>query len=281
MVSPASAGRSRSVAHEDAASAPDPPVATRPVMGMPKAGLRIAIQERPQQRIFHGLASPALLYLVVGTALGLGALGKVTLSPERGSINSLAFSVLFSPVILFVVYGALRLRSSCVVDRQRGRIRVRERSYFSRFEADFALDTAIEVRLAVRPETPIVGTPARYGVYLRLPGGFYQVLAANTEDDAEREADKLAIFMELPVRQDAPPESEDGFEERGPVPWGAWFATVLVYAAPIAVAVAAVYMIFRDVSLPERLMITSLSAIILSQIGAILAFAYNRSRGGT
>src|SRR5688572_6606709 len=161
---------------------------TSPAIGMTKAGLRISVQERPQQLIYRGRASPVLLYLVLGTALGLGAIGAITLSPEQGVFGSLTFSLLFSPVILFVIYGAIRLRSLCVVDRQRDLVRVRERSYRGGFQAEFPLDSVQSVRLAVRPETPIVGTSDRYGVYMRLPDGFFQVLASNTDAEADREA---------------------------------------------------------------------------------------------
>src|SRR3954453_9400924 len=129
--STASIERSAPLAAVAQGEPPDVALASRPPIGMPKAGLRVDVQTRPQQWVYRGRANPALLYLVVGTALGLGFAGAVILSPERGVLGSLTFSVLFSPLILFVIYGALRLRSLCVLDRQRRVLRVKERSYFS------------------------------------------------------------------------------------------------------------------------------------------------------
>jgi hypothetical protein len=252
---------------------------TRPILGSPKAGLRVQVHPAPQRLLYRGRANPALLYLVLGTGVGLSLAGSLFLSPESGLLGAVAFSLLLSPVIVFVVYGALRLRTECVVDRPAGLVRVDERAYFSRYRAQFDLAGVREVRLTTRPETQLVGTAAQYGVFLGLPEGFYQVLSSSSERHGRDEAERLGIFLGLPVVRAGPDDGSQAGAERHGLRWRTWLMMLVVYVAPIGLAALALQVLFRDATIPQRLMITSLGAVMLSQVGAILAFAYYRSRG--
>jgi len=249
--------------------------ARRAVLGIPKEGLRITVVPALQRRTYRGGADPALLLLVVGTMAAVSVVGALALSPREGLTAAFGFAFLFAPLLVFALVGLARLHSECVVDRATGRIEIRERSYRGGFTTAVRLADVADVRLVVKAVPPIVGSAERYCVYVRLPRGDYQVLAASTASYAEREGEALAIFMGVAFGYGVEAAAAAGWR-REPLPWGGWALALALYAAPVLLVAGGAYLVFLSQPLSERLMLTSLGAIVASQVGAILAFAYRR-----
>lgn len=241
---------------------------------MPKSGMRVWLDERPGQVMLRGQADPVLLYLAVGGALGLGLLASILRSPMQGVVSSFIFSGLFSPLLIFLIYTTLRLRSSCVVSKSEGRVFVNERSY--RGVESFSIPIADLTGLVVvaRSQLPIVGGPESFTLYLETEGLRYAALVGYDEASVQRIAERLSEHLRLPVQTVGPDDPGNTVRLCGRV----LALTAVLYLVPPLAAIAAIYLAFKDAPLPERLMITSVGAIMLSQLGAILAFGYFRSR---
>lgn len=246
----------------------------RRVIGFSKSGMRVALHERGEQIVLRGRADPLLLYLAIGGALGLGLLASILRSPVQGVVSSFIYSALFSPLLLFLIYSTLRLRSHCVINRAQGKIYVTERSYAGVEQFSLPLDSLVGILVTARSQLPIVGGPETYSLYLETEHLLYLVLAGYDEGSVLRLAERLGEALRLPVRL-------RGFDQPGEsirLPGRLLATTAVLYLVPPLVAIVAIYLAFRDAPLPERLMITSVGAIVLSQLGAILAYGYYRSR---
>jgi hypothetical protein len=243
-------------------------------VGVLKSGMRVSLDERVGQVTLRGQADPVLLYLAVGGALGLGVLASILRSPMQGVVSSFIFSALFSPLLIFLIYTTLRLRSYCVISKGEAQVFVNERSYggYERFAIPIADLTGIVI--VARSQLPIVGGPESYTLYLETDALRYMVLVGHEEAGVHRIAERLSEVLRLPVQN-------VGFDDPSNtvrLPGRVLAATAVIYLVPPLVAIAAILLWFKDAPVPERLMITSIGAIVLSQLGAILAFGYFRSQ---
>lgn len=259
----------RSIVLEKSRAAPERPV------GLPKEGLRVVIRTRGQAMTLRGRADPMLLYLVIGAILALGLAGVVTVSPAQGLIGSFAVALLFSPFLAFLVFATLRLRSECIIDREQGLIDVNERSFFRRLRRTMKLGESAEVMIVCRSQLPVVGGPATYSIYVVANGEPYLAMAGHDEASQLDHARQVALFLGAPLQKIGLGDDK----ERAGMSWRHLAVTLALYVAPIAVCIAIITVAIGDVPAQERLMVALVSAILLSQIGAILAYGYARSRG--
>ncbi|MBI4492684.1 MAG: hypothetical protein HY690_07825 [Chloroflexi bacterium] len=243
------------------------------VIGCSKSGLRVSLHEHARQIVLRGRADPLLLYLAIGGALGLGLLASILRSPAQGLVSSFVFSILFSPILLFLIYSTLRLRTHCVISKPEGAVFILERSYGRQQAVTIPLADLTGIVVTTRSQLPIVGSPDSYSVYLETDKLRYLVLVGYDEGAVQRIAERLAGALELPVTLLGFDDPASGVQ----VPGRLLTTTAALYLAPPLVAIAAIYFGFHEVSQPDRLMITSLGAIVVSQLGAILAFAYFRT----
>lgn len=244
------------------------------VVGFSKSGLSVALTERPGQLVFRGRADPLLLYLAIGGALGLGLLASILRSPAQGFISSFLFSALFSPLLLFLIYSTLRLRTHCVISKADGSVYIRERSFRREYSLTLPIADLTGVVVQSRSQMPVVGGPESYSLYLETPDARYPVLVGYDESAVQRLAERVGEQLKLPLIPLVWDVAEEGQGVRGKV----LATTALLYLAPTLLGIAIIYLASPEVSTADRLMLTSLGAIVLSQLGAILAFAYYRSR---
>lgn len=246
----------------------------KPVVGTSKSGLRVSLQAQKEQIVLRGRADPLLLYLAIGAALGLGLLASILRSPIQGFVSSFIFSALFSPILLFLIYSTLRLRTHCVISKPEGSVFITERSYSGVWSKTIPLSELTGMVVTARSQLPIVGGPETYSLYLETDDMRYLVLVGYDEGAVQRIAERLGEGLRLPVKLVGFADPSNGVQ----VPGRLLATTTVLYLAPPLVAIAAIYLAFRDAPVPDRLMITSVGAIVLSQLGAILAFGYYHSR---
>lgn len=269
------AGTFSPVPEDDRAAAVHAVAGQKPkrVIGCSKSGLAVALHERPGQIVLRGRADPLLLYVTIGAALGLGLMASILRSPAQGLVSSFVFSTLFSPILLFLIYSTLRLRTHCVVSKSERLVFINERSYGAPFCVTIPLAELCGINVSARSQLPIVGGPETYSLYLETEELRYLVLVGYDERAVQRIADRLAATLELPVLSTGFDDPSNGIR----VPRRLLATTAILYLVPPLIAIAAIYGgALREEPLEDRLMLTSLGAIVLSQLGAILAFGYYR-----
>jgi hypothetical protein len=245
---------------------------TQEMLGFPKTGLRITAAEEGSRLTFQGRAEPLLLYFVFGTAVAVAAGGSVLVSPRYGLAGVMLFSVLFSPLLVFSAFGAVRLRTSCSVDRAIRQILVDEQSYAGTLRYDWPLGALRGVLVAIRPSAGWVSGGATYELYLELGPVRYLVQAGMSERKIRRDAQRIGQFVGVPVRVERFPASAGRASVRHVL------LLLTLFALPVLVATAALAYLFRDQPPTTSLMVVSMSALVACQAGAILAYSYDRSR---
>jgi hypothetical protein len=165
----------------------------------------------------------------------------------------------------------LRLRALCTVDRTRGELVVNERSYFSTWEQRVPLEQLDAVHLIASKPTGPPGTVRSYLLGVSIPDGMYVVAESFSAAALEAQGRVLAGFLGVPLERTTLPDVAASAGRRR------LFIAVLLYAAPVTAAVA-----LLGLSIPEEgsswVVSTTLAAIVLSQVGAILALLYYRRR---
>jgi hypothetical protein len=241
-------------------------------LGFPKTGLRVGVAEEGSRLTFQGRAEPLLLYFVFGTAVAVAAGGSVLVSPRYGLAGVMLFSVLFSPLLVFSAFGALRLRTSCSVDRAARQILVNEQSYAGTMRYDWPLGALRGVLVAIRPPTGWASGGATYELYLDVGPVRYLVQAGMGERKIRRNAQRIAQFVGVPVRVERIPARVGRASMRHAL------LMLSLFALPVLLTTAALAYLFRDQPPTTSLMVVSMSALVVCQLGAILAYGYDRSR---
>ena len=242
------------------------------LVGAPKTGLRLTIDSTPTRLTLVSRLDPALLYLVLGAAILLGIVGAVWAAPDRSVLQAGLFAALCSPIALFLMISALRLRFVCVVDRARNELRIRERGYLTVWQRRYALENVERVYLLSvdGPEAPFGGR--HYLLSIAVPHGAYLLAEGARLPPLEAMGRELARYLGVPLDQQGHALVDTGSRRR-------LLIGILLYAAPVSIAVTVLGMYLPE-SPSAWALPTTLTAIVLSQVGAILALLYYRQRGG-
>lgn len=245
----------------------------RKVIGDPKSGLALRIRQTPSQMSLSGRPDALLLFSVIAAAILFGILGAVALSPGAGVVSFVTFAMLLSPLIAVLVFNALRVKTLCVFDRDEGVLHIDERSYTRRIQEVYPLEEVESVSVRRLPSTPLAGGASSYGLFVGLREADYLAACSNNEGTVGQDAWRLSRFLGVPLN--ASPV-EEGEQER-PRPRHIVMA-VLLYLIPTIVAISVLVWIFDQVPGIEPAFAGLLSAVAISEIAAILAFLYYRTR---
>lgn len=241
------------------------------VVGSPKAGLRVTASEEGSVLTFQGRTDPLLVYFVFGTAVAVAVAGGVLVSPAYGLAGVMLLSLLFLPLMVFVALGALRLRTTCRIERAEGRIEVVERSYAGALHRQWPLANLSAVLIAARPPAGITGSVPTYDLYLDFGKEQYLVRTATRERGIRRDAQRTTRFLGIPLRSERLPEAGRRTSRRHVL------LLAVLFAFPLVGSTLGFSYLFRAQPPSTNLMIISMSALVVCQVGAILAYAYDRS----
>lgn len=245
----------------------------RRVIGEPKAGLALQIRQTPTQFSVTGRPDPALLIVVVAAAVALGFIGAAASSPREGVAAFAAFGLLFSPIVAVLVFNALRVRTRCLLDKERDLFQFDEQWYAHRVQEVHSLSEVVGVSVRPLPAGPFLAGSPWYGAFLDLETGDYLAISGIDEDAVGQNAWRLAQFVGVPLELPVPDQiARDG------VSAGVVAATGVIYALPITVAVLVLAVVLDQLPGPEPTVVGLVAAVVISQIGAILAYAYYRTR---
>jgi hypothetical protein len=240
------------------------------LLGAPKSGFKLSLDVEPTQLTLRSRLDPALLYLVVGAAVLLGILGALLGAPDRSVVEAGLFAALFSPIALFLVVSAARLRATCVVDRERDELRLQERGYWGGWEQRYPLEQVGAVLLLTTPPSGPLGAGRSYLLCLAVGDGAYVLAEARYTQSLEPAGRLLARFLGVPLDRNDQVVLSTAQRRR-------LLVGVLLYVVPVTAAVA-----LLGISIPESgdswAFSTTLSAIVLSQVGALLTLLYYRRR---
>jgi len=245
----------------------------RKVIGDPKFGLTLRIRQSPAEMSLEARPDPLLLYVVVAAAVALGVIGALLSSPREGLATFLTFSLLFSPLICVLSFNAIRVRTSCVLDRQTSTVRIDEQSYTRRVQEVYSLEEVTGVLLRRLPAAPFTGGSVSFGLFLALTDADYLAASSNNEATVGQDAWRISRFLDVPL--DAPVGEEPSAGAPRP---GVIAITAILYFMPIALAMAALLFLLERLPGIEPRLAGLLGVVIISQIGAMLAFAYYRTR---
>lgn len=241
------------------------------LLGAPKSGFKLSVDLAPTQLVLHSRPDPALLYLVLGAAVLLGLAGALLAAPARAALEAGLFAALFSPIAVFLVISALRLRATCTVDCERGELRLRERRYVSEWEQTYPLERVGPVFVLAAPPTAPLDAGPTYQLCLAVPDGAYVIAESGNAAFLESVGRLLARFLGVPLERGGPAVL------RAPAGRRRLLIGVLLYAIPVTVVLA-----LLSLSIPERgstwVFPTTMAAIVLSQVGALLTLLYYRRR---
>jgi hypothetical protein len=241
------------------------------LLGAPKSGLKLSVDVAPTRLILSSRPDPALLYLVLGAAALLGILGAVLAAPARAALEAGLFAALVSPIALFLVVSGLRLRATCTVDCQRNELRLKERRYFSEWEHIYPLEDVGAVFLLTAPPSGPLDAGRSYQLCLAVPDGAYVLAESRGAGSLESTGRLLARFLGVSLERGGHTVVRTSAGRRR------LLVGVVLYAVPATLAVA-----FLSLSIPGRasawVFPTTLAAIVLSQVGALLTLLYYRRR---
>jgi hypothetical protein len=247
--------------------------ASRPhAVGFPKSGLRTALDEQGSTLALHGRADPILFYFVFGAALAVALGGGLVVSPRYGVTGVILFSVLFSPLLIFSSLGAIRLRSACRLDRSERRIVVNERAYIHSLQREWPLDALSGVVLRGRPPSRWASAGQTYSLFLEIGADRYLALEATSDPGLRRIAQRISRFVGVPMRVER--------SEHVPTHGRALDALVAaaIFLVPVILASVLLASTLRFLPAASYLLVVSMSALIVCQVGAILAYVFVRSR---
>jgi hypothetical protein len=198
--------------------------------------------------------------------------GSVAGSPGQGVVSFLLFGLLFSPLLTVLIFNALRIKTQCVLDRTRGLLQIDERSYTRHVQEVYPLADVTSVIVRRLPTTPVIGGSFSYGVFLALGEVEYLAACGNNEVAVEQDAWRISRFLAVPFEMPA------GEFERPSSHPGLLITAAILYLVPIVVAISAVLFLFDQFPQLNPTIAGLLGAVVISQIGAMLAFAYYRAR---
>ncbi|MBI2755194.1 MAG: hypothetical protein HYX52_00635 [Chloroflexi bacterium] len=242
--------------------------------GFPKSGLRVEPEEDGSRLSYSGRADPLLLYVVFGTAFVVAFGGSIIVSPVYGLAGVMLLSILFLPLLVFAALGALRLSTTCSILRSEQRIAVAERSYAATLRRQWPLDALRSALILIRPPSGFASSASTYDLYLDFGGEQYLVTSSLSERSIRREAQRIARFVGCAVRTERLVAQVRRASIRHVV------LVALLFVLPLVGSTVGFAYLLRDQRPTNSLMIVSMSALVVCQVGAILAYGFNRSRAG-
>jgi len=214
---------------------------------------------------------PLLLYAVIAAAAVMGVVGGIATSPNGGVLSFLMFSLLFSPLICVLAFNALRIKTLCTFDKDAAELRIDERSFTRRIQEIYPLDTVESVSVRRLPSAPLGGASS-YGLFVGLRDSEYLAASSNDEATLGQDAWRLSRFLGLPLEM--PRLAEGSRRTRARV----LLTAAVVYLVPIVVAISALVFLLDQLPVMEPSLAGLLTAVVISEVAAMLAFAYYRSR---
>ncbi len=240
-------------------------------LGAPKSGFKLSVDVAPMRLVLYSRPDPALLYLVLGAAVLLGLLGALLAAPARAALEAGLFAALFSPIAVFLVVSAARLRATLTVDCEEEELRLKERRYLSEWEHIYPLERVGPVFLVAAPPSGPLDAGHTYQLCLGVPDGAYVIAESPGPQSLEWAGRLLARFLRVPLERDGHTVVRRAAGRRR------LLVGVLLYAVPVTIVLA-----LLSLSIPERgstwVFPTTLAAIVLSQVGALLTLLYYRRR---
>jgi len=242
------------------------------VIGEPKFGLRLRVEQGSFSLTLEARPDPFTLYIVIGAALAVGVFGGLLFSPKQGLVTFIVFSLLFLPLIGILLLNKMRVRCTCVLDRGRGLLQIDEQSLTRRIQEVYQLDDVGAVIVRRLPSSPLAGSAWSYGLFLDLGAVEYLAACSNSEQTVGQDAWRISRFLSIPLEVASAPSQERQTYRR-------LFATaIVVYVLPVVLAVATLLLILQQAPGIDAAFAGLLSALLISQIGAILAFIYYRTQ---
>ncbi len=218
---------------------------------------------------------PLLLYVVLGTAVGVGITGAVATSFQEGIAGFLGFSLLFSPVICLLALNNMRIRSTCTLDKARGVVEIDEQTYTRRVQETFPLREVDVVAVRMLPNAPLLGTASTYGLFIGMRGADYLAACSNNETSLSQDAWRVSRFLGVPLETPLGPAPAG----RRRLSYWRMLAAAAIYLIPTLLTVTALVVLFQRLPIAQYSFLGLLGAIIVAQVGAILALTYYQSRG--
>ena len=244
----------------------------RKMIGDSKSGLALRIQQTPLVMVLEAHPDPLLLIVVLAALVSVGVIDSVATSPAEGVVSFVLFSFLFLPLICVLAFNAVRVKTVCVLDKERMVMQVEERSYTRFVREQYPLQDARAVFVRRLPSAPLTGDAMTYGLFLELETADYLVASGTNEQAVGQDAWRISRFLGVPL------ETAD----EAPAPrkrFGVLLTAGLLYLLPLVVAISALLFLFDQLPrVGPSSLVGLLAAIVISQIGAILAYAYYRAR---
>ncbi|MEA2641819.1 MAG: hypothetical protein QOF51_3213 [Chloroflexota bacterium] len=245
----------------------------RKVIGEPKAGLNLQIWQAQNTMTLNGRPDPLLLYVVLAASVVMGAVGGVVFSPKEGVVSFLAFALLFSPLITVLVFNAVRVKTLCTLDLERGVLEIEEQSYTRRVRELYPLDEIGAVVVRRLPSAPFAGGTSCHGIFLALRNADYLAACSYNESAVNQDAWRVSRFLGIPLEtlgQEVPERTASH----------SWLiiTTAAIYVVPVVAAVLILLLFLNQLSTPEPTLVGLMGAVVISQIGAMIAFAFYRTR---
>lgn len=245
----------------------------RKVIGESKTGLAVRIQQSHGAMSIAGQPDPLLLYVVVGASVVVGIIGSIASSPREGIVSFAMFALLFSPLICVLIFHSMRVKTLCVLDKDEGLLHIDEHSYMRGVQEVYPLEEVVCVTVRRLPSAPLAGGAATYGLFLGLRDADYLVSSSTNEATVGQDAWRISRFLGVPIETPAARASEGGVNQARLL-----VTTAFLYLMPILLATLMLIFIFERVPGIEPSLAGLLGAVVISQIAAMIAFAYYRTR---
>ena len=245
----------------------------RKVIGDPKFGLALRVRQTPTTMSLQARPDPLMLYVVIAASVTVGIIGSVASSPREGLVSFLTFALLFSPLVVVLAFNAVRIRTLCILDRDRGVLQIDEQSYTRRIQEVYPLEEITSVLVRRLPSAPLTGGGWTFGLFLGLHDLEYFAACSNNEATLGQDAWRIARFLNVSLETPLADEPERPRTHAGLI-----VTTAILYFMPILLAISALLLLFEQLPGIEPSLAGLLGAVVISQIGAMLAFAYYRAR---
>ncbi len=246
----------------------------RRTIGNPKFGLSLQVQIRPDEMRLTARPDPLLLYIVLAVAVAVGIAGGIASSLHEGLVGFVVFALLFSPVIALLALNNARVRSRCVLDKTRGVLEIDEQSYTRRVQESYPLRDIEVVAVRHLTNAPLFGSAHSFGLFIAMRQVEYLAACSNNEAALSQDAWRMSRFLGVPLETPLGPAPAQARR----VSYRPIIMAAIIYLVPTALAVGGMVSITERLAVAQPPAVGLVGAIIISQVGAILALAYYESR---
>jgi hypothetical protein len=215
-----------------------------------------------------------LLYVVVGTAAVVGIAGTIFSAREANAVGLILFALLFSPVICLLALNNLWVRTTCVFDRNRELVEIDEQSYTRRVHESYPLHDVSSIAVRALPDARLLGSALNFGLVIVMPQVEYLAACGNNEAILSQAALHVSRF--LGVQLETPLGTAQ--VSRHHVSPGLVLVPLALYLFPTFLTISALVVLYERLPNVQPSLVGLVGAIVVSQVGAILAFTYYRAR---